>query len=67
MKRYGRPAIIVTDRLRAYGAAMKVLGNVERQDCGRCHIKSDLVKFADNRQFRRKGFQRLSLLVDRSN
>jgi putative transposase len=35
MKRYGRPATIVTDRLRAYGAAMKVLGIVERQDCGR--------------------------------
>ena len=35
MKRYGRPGTIVTDRLRAYGAAMKVLGIVERQDCGR--------------------------------
>ena len=35
MKRYGRPETIVTDRLRAYGAAMKVLGIVERQDCGR--------------------------------
>ena len=36
MKRYGRPATIVTDRLRAYGAAMKALGIVERQDCGHC-------------------------------
>ena len=35
MKRYGRPGTIVTDRLRAYGAAMKILGIVERQDCGR--------------------------------
>ena len=35
MKRYGRPATVVTDRLRAYDAAMKVLGIVERQDCGR--------------------------------
>ena len=35
MKRYGRPGTVVTDRLRAYGAAMKVLGIVERQDCGR--------------------------------
>ena len=28
MKRYGRPGSIVTDRLRSYGAAMKVIGNV---------------------------------------
>ena len=35
MKRYGRPGTIVTDRLRSYGAAMKILGIVERQDCGR--------------------------------
>jgi putative transposase len=27
MKRYGRPEIIVTDRLRSYGAAMRVIGN----------------------------------------
>ena len=33
----------------------------------RCHIKSDLVESADNREFLRKGFQRLSLLVDRPN
>ncbi len=35
MKRYGRPRAIVTDRLRSYGAAMKVIGNLERQECGR--------------------------------
>jgi putative transposase len=35
MKRYGRPGIIVTDRLRSYGAAMKVMEIVGRQDCGR--------------------------------
>ena len=35
MKRYGRPWSIVTDRLRSYGAALKVIGNVERQECGR--------------------------------
>ncbi len=35
MKRYGRPWAIVTDRLRYYGAAMKVIGNLERQECGR--------------------------------
>ena len=35
MKRYGRPKAIVTDRLRSYGAAMRVLGIVDRQVCGR--------------------------------
>jgi putative transposase len=35
MKRYGRPGIIVTDRLRSYGAAMKVVGVSDRQECGR--------------------------------
>ena len=35
MKRYGRPRSIVTDRLGSYGAAMKVMGIVERQECGR--------------------------------
>jgi len=35
MKRYGRPGSIVIDRLRSYGAAMKVIGNVANQECGR--------------------------------
>ena len=35
MKRYGRPRSIVTDRLRSYGAAMKVIGNAAHQICGR--------------------------------
>ena len=35
MKRYGHPEAIVTDRLRSYCAAMKVIGNAERQECGR--------------------------------
>ena len=35
MKRYGRPGTIVTDRLRSYSAAMKEIGILERQDCGR--------------------------------
>ena len=37
MKRYGQPWSIVTDRLRSYGAAMKVIGNLERQECRRWH------------------------------
>lgn len=35
MKRYGKPEVIVTDRLRSYGAAMRELGNQERQETGR--------------------------------
>ena len=35
MKRHGRPEAIVTDRLRSYGAAMKEIGNSERQETGR--------------------------------
>ncbi len=35
MKRYGRPKIIVTDKLRSYRAAMKVIGNGGRQSIGR--------------------------------
>ena len=35
MKRYGRPEVIVTDRLRSYRAAMNVIGNAERQATGR--------------------------------
>jgi putative transposase len=35
MKRYGRPWSVVTDRLPSYGAAMKVIGNKSRQECGR--------------------------------
>ena len=30
MKRHGRAQIFVTDMLRSYGAAMKVIGNVDR-------------------------------------
>ena len=35
LKRYGSPTVIVTDRLRSYGAAMKVIGNVDKQEVGR--------------------------------
>ena len=35
IKRYGRPKIIVTDKLRSYRAAMKQIGNSTRQTTGR--------------------------------
>ncbi|SHK08471.1 putative transposase [Shimia gijangensis] len=35
MKRYGPPEVIVTDKLRSYGAAMKVIGNACKQEAGR--------------------------------
>ena len=36
MKRYGRPKVIVTDRLKSYRAAMNVIGNTAAQTCGQC-------------------------------
>ena len=35
MKRYGNPEVIVTDKLRSYGAAMKEIGNEHRHEAGR--------------------------------
>ena len=35
MKRYGQPHVIVTDKLRSYGAAMKIIGNARKQETGR--------------------------------
>src|ERR1700677_1641391 len=35
MKKYGGPRKIVTDGLRAYSAAMKEIGNADRQEVGR--------------------------------
>ncbi len=35
MKRYGSPKTVITDRLRSYGAAMKEIGIVDRQEVGR--------------------------------
>tara|TARA_R110000868_G_scaffold162329_12_gene393490 strand:+ start:14056 stop:14619 length:564 start_codon:yes stop_codon:yes gene_type:complete len=35
MKRYGNPQVVVTDHLKSYKAAMKVIGNASRQETGR--------------------------------
>ena len=35
MKRYGQPELVVTDRLRSYGAAIREIGNAEKQTTGR--------------------------------
>ena len=35
MKRYGKPQVIVTDRLLSYRAAMKEMAVERRQECGR--------------------------------
>ena len=35
MKRYGNPQVVVTDKLRSYGAAMKEIGNLKRRETGR--------------------------------
>ena len=36
MKRHGQAEVIVTDKLRSYGAALKDLGAADRQETGRC-------------------------------
>lgn len=35
MKRHGKVEVLVTDKLRSYGAAMKVIGNADKQESGR--------------------------------
>jgi len=35
MKWYGPPDVIVTDKLRSYGAAMKAIGNAAKHEVGR--------------------------------
>ena len=35
MRKHGRPQVIVTDRLRSFGAALKEIGNADRQETGR--------------------------------
>ena len=35
MRKHGRPEMIVTDRLRSYGAALKEIGNADRQETDR--------------------------------
>ena len=35
MQHYGHPEVIVTDRLRSYGAAMREIGDASRQETGR--------------------------------
>ena len=35
IKRYGSPYVIMTDLMRSYGAAMKVISNVDKQKTGR--------------------------------
>jgi putative transposase len=45
MKRYGRPASIVTGRLRSYRAAMNVIGNAADQTCGRWSSRCAVAKF----------------------
>lgn len=35
MRKHGRPEVIVTDRLRSYGAALKHIGAADRQETGR--------------------------------
>ena len=56
MKRYGGPEVVVTDKLRSYGAAMKVVGKADRQETGRwvnnrAGYKTGLALATANRRF----------------
>ena len=53
MKRYGRPEIVVTDKLRSYKAEMKVIGNEARQKTGR--RLNNRAENSDQRFRRREG------------
>ena len=47
MKKYGRPLSVVTDGLCSYPAAMKEIGNADRQEAGRrrrWHLDEAFVK-----------------------
>ena len=35
MRKYSRPDVIITDRLRSYGAALRDIGAADRQETGR--------------------------------
>ncbi len=35
IKRFGQPHVVVTDNLRPYGAAMKAIGDAQKQEIGR--------------------------------
>lgn len=35
MKRYGNPDMLVTEKLRSDGVAMKIIGNADKQETGR--------------------------------
>ncbi len=35
MRKHGRPEVVVTDKLRSYGAALRDLGSEDRQETGR--------------------------------
>ena len=63
MKRHGRPHVFVTDKLRSYGAAMTIIGNVDKQETGHW-----LNHRAENLQqpFRRRQRAMLGLLRMRS-
>ena len=61
MKRYGGPEVVVTDKLRSYGAAMKVIGNADRQETG-CWVnnraKNSHLPFPLTRQFQAQSKRR---------
>jgi putative transposase len=52
MRRYGSPKVLVMDELRSYSAAMKVIGNAQRQETG--HWTNNRAENS-HQPFRRRG------------
>ena len=73
MKRYGAPHVVVTDKLRSYGAAMKVIGNASKHESGRWQnnrAENSHLPFRRReramRRFRRRGTLQKSVAVHAS-
>ena len=65
MKRHGQPEVIVTDKLRSYGVAMKVIGNVSKQKTGRWknnRAENSHIPFRRRRERAMHRFRRMSSL-----
>jgi len=63
MKRYGQPHVIVTDRLRSYRAAMKIIDNENTQEVGRW--KNNRCEYS-HLPFRRRERAMLNFRLERS-
>ncbi|NDW53459.1 IS6 family transposase [Aliiroseovarius sp. PrR006] len=61
MRKHGQPEVIVTDKLRSYGAAMKETGNADRQETG-CWLNNRAENFHLPFRRRERAMQRFRRL-----